>query len=46
MIGIQEKGEKVEKMTTKDVYMFPIIASGTLFSIYIIVKVCLRGMSV
>jgi len=34
----KEKGETVEKMTTKDVYMFPLLASGMLFGIYCIVK--------
>jgi len=34
----KEAGETVEKMTTKDVYMFPILASGILFSLYCVVK--------
>ena len=35
----QENGEAVETMSTKDVYMFPILASSMLFGIYLIVKV-------
>ena len=35
----QENGEAIETMTTKDVYMFPIMASSMLFGLYLIVKV-------
>ena len=34
----KENGEEVEMMSTKDVYMFPIMASGMLFGIYLVVK--------
>lgn len=34
----KENGEKIEKMTTKDVYMFPLMASAMLFGIYCVVK--------
>jgi len=34
----KENGEAVETMTTKDVYMFPIMASCMLFGIYLVVK--------
>lgn len=36
---VQENGEAVETMTTKDVYMFPVIASCLLLGLYCIVKV-------
>jgi minor histocompatibility antigen H13 len=32
----QETGEQIEIMSTKDALMFPVIASGTLFGIYIV----------
>ncbi|XP_033737944.1 minor histocompatibility antigen H13-like [Pecten maximus] len=35
----KESGEKPETMTSKDAAMFPIIASGTLFSIYLIFQI-------
>jgi len=34
----KESGTQIEVMSTKDVYMFPIMASAMLFGIYIIVK--------
>lgn len=34
----KENGEAIETMTTKDVYMFPIMASSMLFGLYLIVK--------
>ncbi|KAL5249568.1 hypothetical protein ACHWQZ_G018442 [Mnemiopsis leidyi] len=34
----KENGEAVETMSTKDVYMFPILASSMLFGIYLVVK--------
>merc|ERR1712142_636408 len=38
-ISFQESGEKPETMSSKDAAMFPIIASCTLFGIYMIFKV-------
>ena len=42
----QDSGEKPETMTGKDAAMFPIIASCTLFGIYIIFKVSIRNQGV
>lgn len=36
---LQESGEQPERMTHKDAAMFPIIASGALFGLYIFFKV-------
>lgn len=35
----KDSGEEVETLTTKDAAMFPLIASGALFSIYIIFRI-------
>jgi minor histocompatibility antigen H13 len=35
----QETGEQIEIMSTKDALMFPVIASGTLFGIYLVFQV-------
>ena len=39
IVSSQESGEKAETMTGRDAAMFPIIASCTLFGIYIFFKV-------
>ena len=36
----QESGEQPETMSRKDAAMFPIIASGALFGLYVFFKVC------
>ena len=37
----QESGEKIESMSKKDAAMFPLIASGALFGLYVFFKVCI-----
>ena len=39
LLSFQESGEKPETMSNKDAAMFPVIASCTLFGIYIFFKV-------
>ena len=39
-VVFQASGEKPERMSNKDAAMFPIIASCTLFGIYIFFQVC------
>jgi len=39
----KENGEEIEMMSTRDVYMFPIMASSMLFGIYLVVKYLSAG---
>ena len=41
--SFQESGEKIESMSKKDAAMFPIIASCTLFGLYVFFKVIKSG---
>ncbi|CAN8001047.1 unnamed protein product [Ixodes hexagonus] len=44
-IHSQESGEKPETMTRKDAAMFPVIASGALFGLYIFFKASIQTSS-